>query len=148
MTRPTAIGGDRTGASGREAARATWQVRSTQDRLSGVARGASSDPSRPQEPENRARSDQSRPKLVDLGRKWTDLLEKVAIFADFTSILVPKSVSKRVRRKASRRLLFDGVFDDGFVDSSRFSVEFAFSLASRNVWFYQGKTMIFATSLG
>ena len=48
-----------------------------------------------------------------------------------------------MRRKASRRLLFDGVFDDGFVDSSRFSVEFAFSLASRKVWFYQGKTMIF-----
>ena len=67
---------------------------------------------------------------------------------DFASFLVPKSVSKRVRRKVSRRLLFDRVFDNGFVDSSRFSVEFAFSLASRKVWFYAGKTMIFATSLG
>ena len=52
-----------------------WRPRSTQDRPSGVARGASSDLSRPQDRENRTRSDPSRSKLVDLGRKsrfWSD----------------------------------------------------------------------------
>ena len=86
------------------------------------------------------------PTIMLKNRFWTDVSRKLLEFCiDFGT---EKSVSKRVRRKASRRLLFDVGFDDGFVDSSRFSVEFAFSLVSRNVWFYLGKSMIFATSLG
>ena len=43
---------------------------------------------------------------------------------------------KWFRRKALRASLFEGVFVDGFVSFSRFSVEFAFSWTSRKAWFY------------
>ena len=79
--------------------------------------------------------------------EWFDLQNHHFLLI-FHRFLVSKSVSKRVRRKVSRRLFFDGVFEDGFVIFSRFSVEFAFSLTSRKAWFYRGETMIFATSLG
>ena len=55
---------------------------------------------------------------------------------DFWSILVPKSVAKPLRRKALRGLLFAGVFADGSVSFSSFSVELAFGWPSRKVVFY------------
>ena len=49
-------------------------------------------------------------------------------------------------REVLRRSLFDSVFDDGFVDFSRFSVEFAFWWTSRKVWFYYSNISISCTS--
>ena len=45
---------------------------------------------------------------------------------DFSRILVPKTVPKRLRRKAIPESFFEGVFENFFVDLPRFRVELAF----------------------
>ena len=45
---------------------------------------------------------------------------------DFSWILVPKSVPKRLRRKAVPESFFEGVFDGFLDDLPRFRVELAF----------------------
>ena len=53
-------------------------------------------------------------------------LENGPILIDFASILVPKSVPKRLRRKAIPESFFEGVFEGFFDDLPRFPVELAF----------------------
>ncbi len=82
----------------------------------------------------------SRPIWVDLGGFGSILVDFCSILVDFCSILVPKWQPKRFHRHALRRLLFDGVFDDGLVNFSSFFVELAFGQPSRKVVFHLTKT--------
>ena len=83
------------------------------------ARGASSEPSRPQEAK-------IEPEAAQVDPTWSkkSILER--FWDDFSWILVPKSVPKRLRRKAIPESFFEGVFEGFFDDLPRFPVELAF----------------------
>ena len=87
--------------------------------LEGLARGASSEPSRPQEVK-------IGPEAAQVEPTWSkkSILER--FWDDFSWILVPKSVPKRLRRKAVPESFFEGVFEGFFNDLPRFPVELAF----------------------
>ena len=95
------------------------------------------------------------PKSTELGRKmrsgtdfgpmWVDF---GGFGVDFWSILESKSVAKLLLRKSQRRLLFDGVFDDGFDRFCEICWRTAFQRSTRKVVFSLRKTQIFAKSLG
>ena len=88
-------------------------------RSKGAARGASSEPSRPQEAK-------IEPEAAQVDPTWSkkSILER--FWDDFSWILVPKSVPKRLRRKAIPESFFEGVFEGFFDDLPRFRVELAF----------------------
>ena len=128
--------------------KAIWRSTSRLDRPRKAARGAPSEPSR-------ALGVEKAPEATKVDPSWSKTAPEMVPGIDFhrfwevfPTCLVSKSCSKRLRRSALRSLVFEGASDDGFVDFARCSVEFAFSLPSRRVWFYIGKTMLSATSLG
>ena len=94
-------------------------TRASPVRSNGLARGASSEASRPQEAK-------IWPEAAQVDRSWLkeSILERFGM--DFSWILVPKSVPKRLRRKAIPESFFEGIFEGFFDDLPRFRVELAF----------------------
>ena len=66
------------------------------------------------------------PKSTQVGRSGAKKSILKRFWEDFSSILVPKSVPKRLSRKAVREPFFESVFERFFDDLPRFRVELAF----------------------